>query len=59
MLGKIIELDKTYAFILFTDGSTIDINRICLPSEAKVGDRIDICEDANIIKNNIIPKIFF
>ena len=42
MLGKIIDIDKTDAFILFQDGTTMDINVSRLPHNIKIGDSVDI-----------------
>lgn len=42
MLGRIIDLDKTDAFILFLDGTTMDINVSRLPHNVKIGDSVDI-----------------
>lgn len=59
LLGKIMGIDKTYAFISLEDGSTVDINKAYLPIESKIGDKVNIQPDINKIKNNTIPEIFF
>jgi len=42
MLGKIIDINNTDAFIEFIDGNTMDVSINRLPSGSKVGDNVDI-----------------
>lgn len=42
MIGKILDMNATDAFITFQDGTTMDIGVPHLPSGSKVGDTINI-----------------
>lgn len=42
MLGRIIDMNNTDAFISFQDGTTMDIGIARLPKDSKVGDTVDI-----------------
>ena len=42
MLGKIIDINNTDAFVEFIDGSTMDVSINRLPANSKVGDNVDI-----------------
>lgn len=42
MLGKIIDINNTDAFINFEDGTTIDISIYRLPKNSSVGDTVNI-----------------
>jgi len=42
MFGKIIDMNNTDAFIIFSDGTTIDISITRLPRNSKTGDTIDL-----------------
>jgi hypothetical protein len=42
MLGKIIDMNNTDAFINFLDGTTMDVSNSRLPKNSKVGDTIDL-----------------
>jgi len=42
MVGKIIDMDNTDAFINFLDGTTIDVSISRLPRNSKIGDSVDL-----------------
>jgi hypothetical protein len=42
MLGKIIDMNNTDAFINFLDGTTMDVSIGRLPKNSKVGDNVDL-----------------
>jgi len=42
MFGKIIDMDKTDAFINFLDGTTMDVSIARLPKNSKIGDSVDL-----------------
>lgn len=42
MLGKVIDINNTDAFIELMDGTTIDISINRIPSNSKVGDTINV-----------------
>lgn len=42
MKGKVIEMNKTDAFISFENGTTMDISVSNLPRHVSVGDEVDI-----------------
>lgn len=42
MLGKIIDINNTDAFVDLIDGTTIDVSINRLPSNSRVGDKVDI-----------------
>ena len=42
MLGKIIDMNNTDAFINFLDGTTMDVSNSRLPKNSKVGDTVDL-----------------
>lgn len=42
MFGKIIDMNKTDAFLNFLDGTTIDVSISRLPKNSKIGDTVDL-----------------
>jgi hypothetical protein len=42
MLGKIIDMNNTDAFVNFLDGTTMDVSVARLPRNSKVGDTVDL-----------------
>lgn len=42
MFGKIIDMNKTDAFINYLDGTTMDISISRLPKNSKIGDTVDL-----------------
>ncbi|MPM54162.1 hypothetical protein SDC9_100935 [bioreactor metagenome] len=42
MLGKIIDINNTDAFVELMDGTTMDVSINRLPANSKVGDRVDM-----------------
>lgn len=42
MLGKIIDMDRTDAFITFEDGTIADVSLSRLPTPIKIGETVDI-----------------
>lgn len=57
MHGKIIDMNKTDAFINFENGTTMDIGLSHLPSKCKVGDTVNInFADQSKIRNDAMPK---
>ncbi|MDP4143587.1 MAG: hypothetical protein Q8936_03770 [Bacillota bacterium] len=42
MVGRIIDLNSTDAFINFEDGTTMDINVSRIPKNSRIGDVIDV-----------------
>ena len=52
MFGRIIDLDKTDAFIVFKDGTTMDISLSRLPHTVKIGDVVDIPFNFTNTKND-------
>ncbi len=42
MIGKIIDMNNTDAFINFLDGTTMDVSNARLPKNSKIGDTVDI-----------------
>lgn len=59
MLGRVIDMDGTDAFITFQDGTTIDINLSRLPNKVKVGETIDIPWETSQLKNDKLNNLFF
>lgn len=53
MLGRIIDMDATDAYISFEDGTTLDIGFAHIPKNSEVGDSVNI--ELNTTKM-IIPK---
>ena len=53
MLGKIIDMNNTDAFINFLDGTTMDVSITRLPNNSKTGDTInlDIGNFTNMFSN--------
>lgn len=56
MLGKIIDINNTGAFIDLIDGTTIDISINRIPPNSKVGDTInvDMNKSLNMINDKMI-----
>jgi len=42
MVGKIIDMNNTDAFVNFLDGTTMDVSISRLPKNSKTGDTIDL-----------------
>lgn len=59
MLGKIIDMNNTDAFINFLDGTTMDVSNSRLPKNAKVGDTVDLNIGAPINMSNDKMVDFF
>ncbi|MBZ9632882.1 hypothetical protein [Clostridium sp. FP1] len=59
MIGKIIDMDNTDAFINFSDGTTVDICIARLPKNSKIGDTIDLnMASPTNLRNNIMESFF-
>jgi len=58
MLGKIIDMDRTDAFITFEDGTTMDISLSRLPTPIKIGETIDIPINTSQLKNDKMNDFF-
>ena len=59
MLGRVIDMDGTDAFITFQDGTTVDINLSRLPTKVKIGETIDIPVNSSQLKNDKLNNLFF
>lgn len=55
MLGRIIDMNTTDAYVTFDDGTTLDVGLTHIPQNSKVGDSINI--EQNTTKMNI-PRSF-
>lgn len=53
MLGRIIDMNTTDAYISFEDGTTLDIGLAHIPRYSKLGDSVNI--DLNTTKM-IVPR---
>jgi hypothetical protein len=58
MLGKIIDMDRTDAFITFEDGTTMDISLCRLPSPIKIGETVDIPVSTSHLQNDKMNNFF-
>ncbi|MFD3158469.1 hypothetical protein ACFIJ5_16710 [Haloimpatiens sp. FM7330] len=58
MLGTILDINKTDAFINLQDGTTMDISISKLPRNSKIGDTINIPIDTPTSINNKSIKFF-
>ena len=58
MLGKIIDMDRTDAFITFEDGTTMDISLSRLPTPIKIGETVDIPINTSQLKNDKMNDFF-
>ncbi|MCY6484927.1 hypothetical protein OW763_11295 [Clostridium aestuarii] len=59
MLGKILDMNKTDAFIIFENGTTMDLCTSHLPPNCKVGDTINIdLSFSNIVTNDKLNNFF-
>lgn len=58
MLGKIIDMNKTDAFISFEDGTTIDVGVPHLPIGSKLGDKINIEPRSTRLSNDKLVDFF-
>jgi len=58
MKGKILDMNKTDAFISFENGTTMDISTCHLPKNSKTGDtiNIDMSNNSNI-QNDKMPNM--
>jgi hypothetical protein len=57
MLGIVIDLDATDAFVDFQDGSTIDVSLTHLPSNIRIGDTVEIEYNLTNRMNNAIDYL--
>lgn len=58
MLGKIIDMDRTDAFITFEDGTTMDISLSRLPTPIKIGETVDIPIITSPLQNDKMNNFF-
>jgi hypothetical protein len=58
LLGKILDMNNTDAFVTFDDGTTADIGVSHLPKGAKVGDSVNIERDPLKITNDKLVDFF-
>ncbi|WP_102401627.1 hypothetical protein [Haloimpatiens massiliensis] len=57
MIGKIIDMNKTDAFINFQDGTTMDISVTRLPKNSKIGDTVDISLNSSLSSSSTSNKV--
>lgn len=58
MIGEIIDMNVSYALVSFQDGTTKDISITCLPSNSKIGDRVNINPSSSPILNDKLNNIY-
>ncbi len=58
MLGKIIDMDRTDAFVIFEDGTTMDISLSRLPHLVRIGETVDIPITTSNIRNDRMDNFF-
>lgn len=58
MIGEIIDMNVSYALVSFQDGSTKDISITYLPSNSKIGDRVNITPNSLPILNDKLNNIY-
>ncbi|NMM61603.1 hypothetical protein HBE96_02615 [Clostridium sp. P21] len=58
MIGKIIDMSFTDAFISFEDGTTLDIGISSLPPNCKIGDTINFNPKNIELKNDKLINLF-
>lgn len=58
MLGKVIDMNVTDAFINFEDGTTMDIGVPRLPQGTKVGDKVNIEPRPTRLTNDKLVDFF-
>ncbi|MBC8062536.1 MAG: hypothetical protein H7Y18_17990 [Clostridiaceae bacterium] len=58
MIGKIIDMDRTDAFITFEDGTTMDISLSRLPTPIKIGETVDIPIKRSPLQNDRMNNFF-
>jgi hypothetical protein len=58
MIGKILDMNITDAFISFQDGTTVDIGVAHLPPGSKVGDTINIDPMSTRMTNDKLIDFF-
>lgn len=58
MLGKVIDINRTDAFVTFEDGTTMDISISKLPENVKVGQSVNIPLDTSALTNDHFNNIF-
>ena len=56
--GRIIDMNKTDAFVTFDDGTTMDIGVSHLPPHSKVGDTVNIELNTTKMTNDKFNNIF-
>ncbi|WP_138204381.1 hypothetical protein [Haloimpatiens lingqiaonensis] len=57
MIGKIIDMNETDAFINFEDGTTMDISVTRLPKDSKIGDNVDISMGSSLSSSSTSNKV--
>ncbi|WP_333859619.1 hypothetical protein [Clostridium sp.] len=57
MIGEIIDMNISYALVSFQDGTTKDISITYLPSNSKIGDRVNINPSSSPILNDKLNNI--
>ncbi|WP_041700871.1 hypothetical protein [Clostridium kluyveri] len=58
MIGEIIDMNVSHALISFQDGTTKDVNITHLPSNSKIGDRVNINPNSSPTLNDKLNDIY-
>lgn len=58
MIGEIIDMNVTHALISFQDGTTTDVSINNLPSNSKIGDRVNINPNSPPMLNDKFKNIY-
>lgn len=58
MLGRIIDMNNTEAFVSFENGTTTEVSKFSLPQNVQVGDTINIDPNAMRLTNDKLVDFF-
>ena len=58
MIGKIIDMTATEAFVILSDGSTMDVGISHVPRASKIGDNINLDMCSTNFINERLPEMF-
>lgn len=58
MVGRVIDMNNTAAFVSFENGLTVDVNRFTLPPNVKIGDTVRIDTEIPRMTNDKLVDFF-
>lgn len=58
MIGKVIDMNHTEAFVSFDNGTTTGVSKFSLPQNVKIGDSVNIDPNVTRLTNDKLVDFF-